>query len=406
MMGHVLLGLVVLFFLYLLVKSPCMEPFATKNSPISEDISYISCVAFDRLNKNNKERTDTEPVIERAPFWSQLVTGNNKEKLLYNVLQAVQPLAVANEGVIQGPAYLLLGRNKQTKEPQGWVYLPSMGKDELPVSTVQMYSNHLWLRGLLFSSVYAVTDWLCNNSCDMDRAPLKYTPTGERMSTTTKTYTPTYSPYSTNLRYIPTSEPDCGCISNKKCPFYNLPWKFSAKPRNMDEINSYSVYKLTPAFFRRAQITMEGSMRLEINRAPNGTKMYEGCETRLLSNNRLYALELDAEGLAVYETKPEAPFHETCVKKPGQSNLDSEKILRTRYNIDGRLPRLEVNDEVVGISSVNWNPSTRRNEWLQQWSVSTDNKNPYTLYLDDTGEIQLMNKDGQISTAKFESPST
>ena len=346
-----------------------------------ENIEYISCVAFDRAkSKSEQNNSDNEPILERAPFRSLFITAKTKDLILTRIMEAVRSIAEQNSGTITGPVYMLMGRNKQIYQTEAWVYMPGMDKEGAPIvpEKIVMYNN--WLRSLLFSKLYAVSDWLCNDACDEDLIPKKY-----------KKDDP-----------LPTSRPECGCISNKACPFYNIPRGFSAKPRNIKNISSYSIYRIKPSFFTGAGITVSGNEYLDISKAMDGSKLYSGCDTRLLSNNRLFAFEIDKNGAGIYGADKDKPFRETCIVKPGEDSIDKSKVLKSRFDTIGTLSRLNIQGNDISLISVNTNKKTKRKELVKQWTVPTDGNKPYTFSIDDNGELKLEDNIGNSTFAEFE----
>ena len=357
-----------------------------KNEPGME---YISCIAFDRPNpKSKKPKTDTMEVLERAPFWSVFMSNTTKTDVITDIMNSVFELANQNGGSLQGPAYMLLGRNKDTKSVDGWLYLPSIGKDGTLANNTILPVYHGWLRSLLFTKLYAVSDWLCNNPCDMDIKQKEQTDNKVKSKTIEEPQ--------------PKSNPECGCISKKECPFYNLPSKFSVKPRNIDKINTYSIYKLTPTFFKTYDILLDKPENLIVDNLASGSIMYEGCDTRLLSENRLYSLEMEKSGLSLYQTDATSPFSENCIPKPDKEYIDKTKVLKTSYPTTGKLPRLRILDGDISILSVNKNEKTKRDEFMKQWSIATGGDDPYTVILDNNGDIKLRNKNGVETGAYIE----
>ena len=394
--------LLIILLGYYIVVSKKIEQFETETETETKttgnfnptNIEYISCVAFDRANpKSKRDNTntnmDTVQMLERAPFWSLFITGKTKELFLVSITEEIRSLAEGNAGAITGPVYMLLGRNKYLHQTEGWVYIPGMEKDGTSTKPEKIIMYNNWLRGLLFSKLYAVSDWLCNDACDEDLIPIIYKKDKNKNKTTT-------------TEELPISKPECGCISNKACPFYNIPLGFSIKPRNIKNVSSYSIYKIRPIFFTNMGIKIIGNEYLDISKATDGSKLYSGCDSRLLSNNRLFAFEIDNTGAAVYEANKDSPFHESCVMKPGEEYIDKSKVLKRRFDTSGTLPRLVIQDNDVSITSVINNEKTKRDEFVKQWTVPTDGNNPYTFSIDDNGELKLEDSKGKITFAEFE----
>ncbi len=347
------------------------------NDPNS--IEYISCVAFNLPNPKNKD-TDTTEMMERAPFWSIFVSNKTINAVIDDVTKQLSRLSSQNGGSINGPVYMLIGRNKNKRHIDCRLYLPSISKDGTPVDDATIPSYHDWLRRLLFANPYAVSDWLCNNPCNEDLAPRKHT-------VKDGLFTYIYSDAS--------SQPECGCVSSKgNCSFYNLPYKFSASPRNINTIDSYSIYKIKARFFEKAGISLKDPENLVVDNIRNGSMMYEGCDTRLLSENRLFSLEMEPKGMSLYQTDGKHPFSENCIPKPGEEYVDNAKVLKASYPIVGKLPRLRVNDSDISVLSVEKNRDTKKNEFVKQWYIPTGRDDPYTVFIDNDGNIMLRNKKG------------
>lgn len=169
----------------------------------------------------------------------------------------------------------------------------------------------------------------------------------------------------------------------------------------MNQFNSYSVYKLSIPFFQRASITLEAPYNLLADKKPNNTEMYQGCDTRMLSSNRLHALEIDDTGLGVYETNPGARFGENCIPKPDEKYVDKNKVLKERYDVTGSMPRLVINTDEIAIQAILTNPTKNTKEWVSQWKVAKGTDDPYSLVLDDNGKVVLVDKNGIRSDAEF-----
>ena len=389
---------ILLIFLIGYIVTRKIERFVTEAETTKqtnlENIEYISCVAFDRSkSKSEQNNPDNKPILERAPFRSLFITAKTKHLILTRIMEVVRSVADQNSGAITGPVYMLMGRNKQLHQTEAWVYMPGMDKEGAPIipEKIIMYNN--WLRSLLFSKLYAVSDWLCNDACDEDLKPKEYKEIKKKKKELKdlKEDEP-----------LPTSRPECGCISNKACPFYNIPRGFSAKPRNIKNISSYSIYKIRPIFFTDMGIKLTGNEYLDISKAADGSKLYSGCDTRLLSNNRLFAFEIDKNGAGVYTTEKNKPFHESCVMKPGEDSIDKSKVLKNRFDTIGTLPRLNIQGNDISLISVNTNKKTKRKELVKQWTVPTDGNKPYIFSIDDNGELKLEDNIGNSTFAEFE----
>jgi len=419
------MAVITMAILAAMLKTKPWEGFATKSqskkappADIVKQIDYVSCIALNRPKDESDTRMTTTRNVGEAPFWSSYVTATTLQDALSIVISRLKSLGESNKGILQGPGYLLVGRNPEKRNVNVWVYLPSIGKDDKPAPDDMLYMYHGWLRNLLFSSLYAVTDWLCNNACDEDLVPLKYKKNGEYLSGTMKkdeteeppknttnrktTGRNTGSTIGLSFRYIPESDPECGCVSSRACPFGNLPWKFSANPRNMNEISTYSVYKMSIPFFSRANITLQEPYNLLADKAPSGTEMYQGCDVRLLSNNRLHAVEIDKTGIAFYNTIPSAPFRDNCLLKPDEKYVDTNKVLKERIDITGTMPRLVLNDEEIALQAILKNPDKNQKEWVSQWRIPKGMDDPYTLKLENNGKLVMVDKNGIKSDAVFE----
>lgn len=410
------MAVITIAILTAMLKTKPWEGFATKTqskkappADIMKEIDYVSCIALNRPRDEYDTRMSTTRNVDEAPFWSYYVTAKTLRDALNMVVSRLRTLGESNKGTLQGPGYLLVGRNPEKRNVNVWVYLPSIGKDDKPVPNDMLYMYHGWLRSLLFSSMYAVTDWLCNNACDEDLVPLEYKNNGEYLSGTkkeTEAEEPPNKSADSNrgslFRYFPESVPECGCISSKACPFGNLPWKFSAKPRNMGDISTYSVYKMSIPFFRSANITLQEPYNLLADKVSSGAEMYQGCDTRLLSNNRLHAVEIDASGINFYDTIQNTPFRENCVLKPDEKYVDTNKVLKERISITGTMPRLVVNDEEIALQAILKNPDKNQKEWVSQWRIPKGTDDPYTLILDNNGKLLMVDKNGTRSNAVFE----
>ena len=407
-----------------MLKKPIWEDFASKKkaskppADITKLIDYVSCTALNRPVDQNDMSMSTIKNLDQAPFWSANITAKTLRDALNRVVSGLRPIGEQNKGKLRGPGYLLVGRNVDTRSVNVRVYLPSVSKDGKPVPDDMLYKYHSWLRAVLFAGLYAVPDWLCNNACEETLEPLKYDKKGLLMSGTPKgdeappvrqglgarpragTSTQNASPLSP-FPYVPVSQPECGCISAKSCPFANLPWKFSVKSRNKSMFNSYSVYKLSIPFFQRANITLEAPYNLLADKKLNGAEMYQGCDTRMLSNNRLHALEIDASGVGIYETNPGARFGESCIPKPEEKYVDKNKVLKERYDVTGTMPRLVINTDEIAIQAILTNPTKNTKEWVSQWKVEKGTDDPYSLVLEDNGNLLLVDKKGIKTNAEF-----
>lgn len=347
-------------------------------------IKYINCIALERPDEKDTSKRDTVQMLERSPCWSYYTTSTTKDLILRDIIAKCKTISDKNNNTLKGPVYVLLGRNKDDVEVNAWTYLPSIDKNGNIVSSLQdFYSFHNWIRKLLFTNTYTVDHWLCNNDCNIDL---------------------TYNKDDIFAKYIPPTT-YCGCISKSKCNYYYIPKDVSISPRKISDVSSYSVYRLTPELFKAFDITLEAPTQIEMDHFNNGWSMYEGCDNRLVSKNRLHSFEITPNGFGFYEAQQKRPFEDTCYPRPNQ--LDKEnppKTEKQKFKIIGELPRLINEDNEISISSIIYNPDTKRKELVKEWVIPTTNNAPHTLFLDDTGALKVIDSKGTIIDAKFSRP--
>lgn len=394
MLGLVLISTTILVTIMLFKKKRKIEQFAVlkQQTDFDNHIEYVACTALDRPNPKKPEIKDTTDMLDRAPCWISTVSGSTKKEVLVNTANAIKELYENNKsnGSITGPAYMVMGRNRDTDRVEAWLYLPAMSRDGVVLPEKGVIMAHQWIRDLFFTTTYGVSNWLCNNPCDRDfvqvdnrkLSPLLY---GNRYNTPS----------------IPTISPECGCISSNACKF-NTPVGFSVPKRSLSSFNTYSIYRIKPSFFTAIEVPFSGLEYINSSILINGSKMHQGCSSRLISPNRRYSFEVTANGAAIYETKNGRTFDEGCITKPyDKSFVDTPKTRTDMYNTTGILPRVVNDGEIISISSIIKNKKTGKKEMVREWNANIGKNTPYMLMLDDDGSLKLLDKKGEITDTSF-----
>lgn len=352
----------------------------------TKDIQYISCVAFERFDEKNKEKSGTTELLKQAPCWSYFSKTETFTELINDFRKNIKITADKNRNTLKGPCYMIIGRNKNEKKVEGWVYLASVRKNGINTETAEEFRPyHIWIRKLLFSNTFAVDHWLCYNSCNDDlkltdeqKASIKFTGRS------------------------PTFTPGCGCVSNQSCSYYYIPSDISIAPRKKENVSSYSIYTFLPEFFTNVSITLEEPTQLEMDRLPSGSTLFEGCDSKIVSKNRLHAFQIEPNGFAFYDANPSMPFTDTCIQKPNEFTFyDKSKVLKNRYDTSGKTPRLVNEDEDAGIYSIDTSKITNKKILEKQWNIQTSGNSPYELLLDDNGSLKIIDSKGVAQDVKF-----
>lgn len=353
----------------------------------TKNIQYISCAAFERFDEKNEEKSGTTALLNQAPFWFYFSKANTLNELLTDFANNIKTVAGKNKNSLKGPCYMIVGRNKNEKRVEGYVYLPSVNKNGLNTTSIKEYTPyHIWMRKLLFSSSFGVDHWLCYNSCNDDRELTSDQRQVMRLTNRT-----------------PGFKGACGCISTTgSCKYYYLPLDISIRPRNIADVSSYSVYTFLPDFFTNLNITIEDPTQLEMDRMKSGSRMFEGCDSKLVSKNRLHAFQIEPDGFAFYDASRSMPFTDTCIQKPTEITFyDNAKVLKKKYNTTGQLPRLVNEDSDVGIYTINTNNDTNNKELVKKWDIDRGPNSPYEFFLDNDGNLKIIDSKGVAQDVTF-----
>lgn len=364
----------IILFLALVLGAMSLVPQHEDFEIAESDFTYVSCIALDHPDPKDDSNKYTVETLKRAPCFSYFIEKVTLAETKSAGIARLKEIAANNNNRLKGPAYFVVGRNRDTKKVNAWVYLPSFDKNgQLVGSEEDYYLYHEWVRKLLMSDTFGTNRWLCYNPCDSDYG----------LQTTIG--------YDVSNNF----QPMCGCVSSGPCSFYHIPDGVSIKPRDKSKISSYSAYRIESKAFEAYGVTLDPPTRVDMDRFSNGSTMYAGCDNRLLSKDRKHSLEMEPDGLAFYDANSGAIFEDTC-------SVESGKTQKQKYVVEGKLPRLVNEGDDISIYAIVDNNGKKL--LVKQLTATPGGTNPYTLMLDNTGALKAIDSKGIALDVGFVKP--